>query len=55
MRLWKIQRIATFDDGELCNKIMEIESEPGQKVQEIIFMGNNPKDVRIYQIVYTVE
>lgn len=56
MRKWKIERIATFDDDELCNKIMEIESRGSNyKVQQVIFIGNNPVDVRLYQILFTIE
>lgn len=55
MRAWKIERIATCDDHQLEDKIMEIESDPSCKVREIIFIGNNPQDIRLYQIVYTKE
>ena len=55
MRVWKIQRIATFDDDELVNKIMDIESNKGCKVKEVIHIGNNPSNVRLYQILYVEE
>lgn len=55
MRKWKIERISTFDDYELANKLDEIESRQGCKIKEIIFIGNNSQDVRIYQIIYTEE
>ena len=55
MRQWKIERIATFDDEELARFINEIDNRPGHKVKEVVFMGNNPVDVRIYQIIYVVE
>lgn len=55
MRRWEIKRVATFSDEELCDAIMQVESNPHNNVKEVIFMGNNPKKVRIYQILYTVE
>jgi hypothetical protein len=55
MRQWKIKRIATFDDDELANFITKIDSQPGCKVKEIIFIGNNSQDRRIYQIIYVEE
>ena len=56
MRQWKIERIATFDDEELCNLIMEIEGRgPAYKVQQIVYIGENPQNRRLYQIFYTIE
>ena len=55
MREWKIVRIATFDDEELASKLTELESHPGHKVKQIIYIGDNPLKVRLYQILYTVE
>jgi len=55
MRVWKIQRIATFDDDELANKLMDIESKKGCKVKEVIYIGENPSKVRLYQILYVEE
>ena len=55
MRQWKIERISTFDDEELANFISEIDNRPGHKVKEVVFMGNNPVDIRIYQVIYVVE
>lgn len=52
---WKIERISTFDDEELANFISEIDNRPGHKAKEVIFIGNNPADVRLYQIIYVVE
>ena len=54
MRVWKIVRISTFDDDELANKITEIDNTPGQKVKEVIYMGDNSLHIRIYQILYTI-
>jgi hypothetical protein len=56
MRKWKIERLTTFDDDELTNKIMEIESRGlNYKVQQIVYMGDNSQHVRIYQILFTIE
>jgi len=55
MRVWKIKRISTFDDDELAAFITNIDNQPGCKFQEVIFMGNNSLNVRIYQILYTEE
>ena len=55
MREWKIKRITTFDDEELANFIQSIDNVPGQRVKEVVFMGNNSENVRIYQVIYTVE
>ena len=55
MRVWKIKRIATFDDKELADFITKIDNQPGCKVREVIFMGNNVVETRIYQILYTEE
>ena len=55
MREWKVERIATFSDDELASFIQKIDSQPNQEVKEVIFIGNNTVDVRIYQIVYTKE
>lgn len=52
MRQWKIERISTFDDEELANFINKIDSRPGCEVKEIIYMGDNPQHIRIYQIIY---
>lgn len=55
MRNWQIQRIATFDDVELADKLNEIESQIGCRVKEVIYIGENPSKVRLYQILYTQE
>ena len=51
MRVWKIVRISTFDDKELADKLTEIDSVPGQKVEEVIYMGDDIPDLQIMQIV----
>ena len=55
MKKWKIERISTFDDKELASFITKIDNVPGQEVREVIYMGNNVEEVRIYQIVYTID
>lgn len=55
MRTWKIERITTFSDDILANKLNEIESNPKNKIKEIIYMGNNMQGIRIYQIIYVEE
>lgn len=52
MREWKIDRVATLDDGVLINKLNEIQRKGNTDIKEIIFIGNNSLDVRIYQIIY---
>ena len=52
MRTWKIERLSTFDDDELAAKLTEIDSRPGCQVKEVVYMGDNPLHVRIYQIIY---
>lgn len=49
--MWKIERISTFDDEELANKINEIEQH-GNTIKQIIYMGDNCAHIRIYQIIY---
>ena len=48
---WGIVRYTTFDDTDLCHAIQYVEEKYGD-IKEIIFMGNNCENVRIYQIVY---
>ena len=55
MRTWKIERITTFSDDILANKLNEVESNPKNKIKEIIYMGNNMQGIRIYQIIYVEE
>lgn len=52
MRTWKIERLVTFDNDELANKLTEIDLTPGCEVKEVIYMGDSPMHVRIYQIIY---
>lgn len=55
MRKWNIQRIATLSDEELVTTLDNIEANPYYKIQEIVYMGDNPQHIRIYQIIYTEE
>lgn len=55
MRRWNVQRIATFSDEELASALDKIEADITCKVKEIIYIGENPLKVRIYQIIYTKE
>lgn len=55
MKKWKIERITTFDDQTLADFIEKIDNVPGQEVREVIYMGNNLEEVRIYQVIYTIE
>ena len=56
MKTYKIERIATFDDTELAHKLMEIEKrDPRNHIFQVVFIGNNPVEERLYQIIYTVD
>lgn len=55
MRQWKVERLVTFDDDELAAKLTEIDSRPGCTIKEVIYMGDNPVHIRIYQIIYVAE
>ena len=48
---WGVVRFTTFDDEDLCKAIQAVETKYGE-IKEIIFMGNNVENVRIYQIIY---
>ena len=48
---WGIVRFTTFDDTDLCKAIDFVERNYGE-IKEIVFMGNNVENVRIYQIIY---
>ena len=52
MRTWKVERLVKFDDDELANTLTEIDSNPGCTVKEVIYMGDNPQHIRIYQIIF---
>ena len=48
---WGIVRFATFDDTDLCHVIQLTENKYGE-IKQIIYMGENPTNERIYQIIY---
>ena len=52
MRQWKAKSIAASNDDELAGFINDIESEPDCTVKEVIFIGNDPTDTKLYQILY---
>ena len=52
MRQWKAKSVAASNDDELANFINGIESEPDCNVKEVIFIGNDSADTKLYQILY---
>ena len=52
MRQWKVKRAAVSNDDELTKFINDIESEPDCKVKEVIFIGNDSANTKLYQILY---
>ena len=48
---WGIVRFTTFDDTDLAHAIQLTEEKYGE-IKQVIFMGNNVEDKRIYQIIY---
>ena len=52
MRQWKVKRAAVSNDDELAKFINDIESEPDCTVKEVIFIGNDSADTKLYQILY---
>jgi len=34
------------------NYLVEIDSRPGCQIKEVIYMGDNPQHIRIYQIIF---
>ena len=52
MRQWKAKSVAASNDDELADFINGIESEPDCKVKEVIFIGNDSTDTKLYQILY---
>ena len=52
MRQWKAKSVAASNDDELADFINNIESEPDHKVKEVIFIGNDSADTKLYQILY---
>ena len=54
MRTWGVKRIATLDDIELSNFIEHVEKYYG-RVEQVICIGDNTKQIRIYQVLYVQE
>ena len=52
MRQWKAKSVAASNDDELADFINNIESEPDRKVKEVIFIGNDSTNAKLYQILY---
>ena len=52
MRQWKVKSITVSNDDELADFINDIESEPDCRVKEVIFIGNDSADTKLYQILY---
>ena len=52
MRQWKAKSVAASNDDELADFINDIESKPDCTVKEVIFIGNDPADTKLYQILY---
>ena len=52
MRQWKAKSVAASNDDELADFINDIESEPDCTAKEVIFIGNNSADTKLYQILY---
>ena len=52
MRQWKAKSIAASNDDELADFINDIESEQDCNVKEVIFIGNDSTDTKLYQILY---
>ena len=52
MRQWKAKSVVASNDDELANFINDIESEPDRKVKEVIFIGKDSADTKLYQILY---
>ena len=52
MRQWKAKSVAASNDDELADFINGIESEPDCTVKEVIFIGDDSADTKLYQILY---
>ena len=52
MRQWKAKSVAASNDDELADFINDIESEPDCMVKEVIFLGNDSTNAKLYQILY---
>lgn len=52
MRQWKAKSVTVSNDDELTKFINDIESKPDCRVKEVIFIGNDSADAKLYQILY---
>ena len=52
MRQWKAKSVAASNDYELADFINDIESKPDCNVKEVIFLGKDSADTKLYQILY---
>ena len=52
MRQWKAKSVVASNDDELADFINGIESEPDCTVKEVIFIGKDSADTKLYQILY---
>ena len=52
MRQWKAKSVAASNDDELADFINGIESKPDCNVKEVIFLGSDSTDTKLYQILY---
>ena len=52
MRQWKAKSVAASNDNELADFINDIESKPDCNVKEVIFIGSDSTDTKLYQILY---
>ena len=52
MRQWKAKSVTASNDEELAKFINDIESEPDCTVKEVIFIGSDSTDAKLYQILY---
>ena len=48
---WGIIRFTTFDDEDLAHAIQLTENKYGE-ITQIVYMGDNVENKRIYQIIY---
>ena len=52
MRQWKAKSVSASNDDELADFINGIESKPDCNVKEVIFIGSDSTDTKLYQILY---
>ena len=52
MRQWKAKSVAASNDDELADFINDIESKPDCNVKDVIFIGSDSTNTKLYQILY---